>query len=185
MRARKYTYIPNDEIESITTWNGKEIPGSKLLDGAYARGKVQYGEGGQIKYGVVEESTDRILIIDTDKSFIDKKYKELKEVYEKYPNEKISIVEFINSYANGGMMGDGGEIRRFDRHKQMDAATRDEILDTIKEFHLIDGFSNLQNYLYGLFVWIIYVCIIYMDYIYMDYLYELYLYGLYLYGLFA
>jgi len=48
MRTRKYTYIPNAEIESITTWNGKEIPGSKLLDGAYARGKVQYGDGGTI-----------------------------------------------------------------------------------------------------------------------------------------
>lgn len=51
MRARKYTYIPNDEIESITTWNGKEIPGSKLLDGAYARGKVQYGDGGEMADG--------------------------------------------------------------------------------------------------------------------------------------
>ena len=46
---------------------------------------------------------------------------------------------------------EGGEIRRFDRHAQMDGDTRSEILDTINEFYLIDGFRNLQNYLYGLF----------------------------------
>jgi hypothetical protein len=46
---------------------------------------------------------------------------------------------------------DGGDIRRFDRHEQMDSETRGEILDTINDFYLIDGFRNLQNYLYGLF----------------------------------
>lgn len=53
--------------------------------------------------------------------------------------------------ANGGVMEGGGEVRTFDRHEQMDSDTRGEILDTINEFYLIDGFRNLQNYLYGLF----------------------------------
>jgi len=69
MRARKYTYIPNSEIESITTWNGKEIPGSKLLDGAYARGKVQYGEGGEMdKFG-----DEYWIIVKTPKGLVTKK----------------------------------------------------------------------------------------------------------------
>jgi len=47
---------------------------------------------------------------------------------------------------------DGGEIRRFDRHEQMDGETRGEILDTINEFYLLGGgFSGLKNYLFGLF----------------------------------
>jgi hypothetical protein len=58
---------------------------------------------------------------------------------------------FKNPYADGGYMENGGEVRRFDRHEQMDSETRGEILDTINEFYLIDGFRNLQNYLYGLF----------------------------------
>jgi hypothetical protein len=49
------------------------------------------------------------------------------------------------------ILADGGEIRRFDRQAQMDSETRGEILDTINEFYLIDGFRRLQNYLYGLF----------------------------------
>jgi hypothetical protein len=62
-------------------------------------------KGGEKKYAIVVENTDRILIKDTDKSFIDKKYKELKEVYDKkYPNDKISIVEF----ADGGTTDIGG-----------------------------------------------------------------------------
>lgn len=46
---KKYTYIPNSEIESITTWNGKEIKGDKLLDGAYAKGNVKYAKGGGVR----------------------------------------------------------------------------------------------------------------------------------------
>lgn len=50
--------------------------------------------GGVITYAVVDDDTDRIYVKNTDKDFIDKKHKELKEVY---PNNKLSIVEF-----NGG-----------------------------------------------------------------------------------
>ena len=66
-------------------------------------------------------------------------------------DEYKKALEIRGVMADGGMMEDGGEIRRFDRHQQMDDDTRGEILDTINEFYLIDGFRNLQNYLYGLF----------------------------------
>lgn len=60
-------------------------------------------------------------------------------------------ISFADKMANGGMMADGGEVRRFDRHEQMDSDTRSEILKTIKDFYEVDGFSRLENYLYGLF----------------------------------
>jgi hypothetical protein len=46
MKRKKYTYIPKDEIESITTWSGKNITQEKILDGAYVRGNVKYAKGG-------------------------------------------------------------------------------------------------------------------------------------------
>jgi hypothetical protein len=58
MARKKYTYIPNDEIESLTTWNGKEIKGSDLLDGAYVRGKKSFADGGDIKYEKVIEQVE-------------------------------------------------------------------------------------------------------------------------------
>jgi hypothetical protein len=33
---KKYNYIPQDDIESITTWEGETIEGDELLDGAYS-----------------------------------------------------------------------------------------------------------------------------------------------------
>ena len=63
-----------------------------------------YAKGGIVKkYAIVDENTDRIYIKDTNKEFIDLKYKELKEVY---PNDKLSIIEF----AHGGYMAKGGGI---------------------------------------------------------------------------
>lgn len=45
-------------------------------------------------YAIVDENTDRIYIKNTDKNFIDFKYKELKEIY---PNDNLSIVTFKKS----------------------------------------------------------------------------------------
>ena len=42
----------------------------------------------------------------------------------------------------------GGEIRRFDRHAQMDSSTREEIMDVIQDLEIR---NPLTNYLYGLF----------------------------------
>jgi hypothetical protein len=158
MRARKYTYIPNAEIESITTWNGKEIPGSKLLDGAYARGKVQYGEGGEMYegdkylYDVVftngfrdEDINRRVIARNADEAL----NFALENKLTKYGDSDYTVdgIFKLKKMANGGMMSEGGEIRRFDRHKQMDGETRAEILNVQR--HL--GNRSLQNYLYGLF----------------------------------
>ncbi len=45
-------------------------------------------------YAIVDENTDKIYIKNTDKNFIDLKYKELKEIY---PNDNLSIVTFKKS----------------------------------------------------------------------------------------
>jgi hypothetical protein len=45
-------------------------------------------------YAIVDKNTDRIYIKNTDKNFIDLKYKELKEIY---PNDNLSIVTFKKS----------------------------------------------------------------------------------------
>ena len=64
----------------------------------------EMADGGIVKkYAIVDENTDRIYIKNTNKEFIDLKFKELKEVY---PNDKLSIVEF----AHGGYMAKGGGI---------------------------------------------------------------------------
>ena len=71
-----------------------------------------------------------------------------------YKGKNIEDIQLLKVFKNGEyekVMADGGEIRRFDRHEQMDSETRGEILDTINEFYLIDGFRSIQNYLYGLF----------------------------------
>jgi hypothetical protein len=47
-KRKKYTYIPKEEIESITTWNGNNITQEKILDGAYVRGNVKYADGGEM-----------------------------------------------------------------------------------------------------------------------------------------
>jgi hypothetical protein len=66
--------------------------------------KKEMADGGRVKkYAIVDENTDRIYIKNTNKEFIDLKFKELKEVY---PNDKLSIVEF----AHGGYMAKGGGI---------------------------------------------------------------------------
>jgi hypothetical protein len=48
---------------------------------------------------------------------------------------------------------EGGEIRNFDRHKQMDSETFDEVFDLIREFRNseLDFARDFSNYLYGLF----------------------------------
>lgn len=110
-RAR-YTYIPNSEIESITTWNGVEIKGSQLLDGAYARGKFKFANGGVlqddyfkkqsalkggIKYFSVEVDTqtgENIRDLDFNK------YEDAKIVYDDIADTGIVYSEFSKSSVN-------------------------------------------------------------------------------------
>jgi len=153
MRARKYTYIPNAEIESITTWNGKEIPGSKLLDGAYARGKVQYGEGGEIDVESIKQgdkiesiSGEQYYVADpyfSDKYFwVTKDYKQrFDDRAEGYTLLKSDVVEIVerpdeyDDYAKGGkMMAKGG------------LTTNDK--ETIKEYedHVKDNYAKDKKY---------------------------------------
>ena len=58
MKRKKYTYIPKDEIESITTWNGKNITQDKILDGAYVRGNVKFAKGGMSPMAKLPDSPE-------------------------------------------------------------------------------------------------------------------------------
>ena len=48
-QRQRYTYIPNEEIAEITTFNDVTIEGKDLLDGAYAKGRRKYADGGMMK----------------------------------------------------------------------------------------------------------------------------------------
>lgn len=68
-------------------------------------------------------------------------------------NEDGSIKQINNGFfEDGGFMNnvyaDGGEVRRFNRHEQMDSETREEVLDVVSEPQLK---GSLTNYLYGLY----------------------------------
>lgn len=94
---KRYTYIPNSEIESLTTWNGKNIPGDKLLDGAYARGNVKYAHGGITKNQTIEQQAQE-LIGDTWFQMTDEQ-------------RGVSVAEFITSgVISGNRFDDGGTI---------------------------------------------------------------------------
>ena len=115
MRAR-YTYIPNSEIESITTWNGKEIQGSKLLDGAYARGKVQYGDGGTLNVKREElnsYSDEKIARIYSDLKGID--YSDMIIELKGNKAERQDAINEImkETMADGGMMAKGGIAKKY------------------------------------------------------------------------
>jgi hypothetical protein len=74
----------------------------KLEDGG------MMAKGGEVKYyAIVDENTDRIYIRNSDKEFINKKYKELKEIH---PNDTLSIIEF----EQGGYMAKGGMSQGYD-----------------------------------------------------------------------
>jgi chemotaxis protein histidine kinase CheA len=46
--SKKYNYLPNREIESVTTWDGVEIKGKDIIDGLYVRKSVKFASGGGI-----------------------------------------------------------------------------------------------------------------------------------------
>jgi hypothetical protein len=63
-----------------------------------------------------------------------------------YTKPKMSRTQFEDESFE--FFADGGKIRRFNRHEQMDSETREEILDVLSEPNTPRG---LVNYLYGLF----------------------------------
>ena len=106
------------KVSQKSGWDGYAIASAfeylVRIDGGYHKladkiekameSNEEMADGGIVKkYAIVDENTDRIYIKNTNKEFIDLKFKELKEVY---PNDKLSIVEF----AHGGYMAKGGGI---------------------------------------------------------------------------
>jgi hypothetical protein len=52
------------------------------------------------------------------------------------------------AFMDNAYFANGGEVRRFNRHEQMDSETREEVLDVVSEPQLN---GSLTNYLYGLY----------------------------------
>jgi hypothetical protein len=109
---KKYTYIPNEEIESLTTWEGKEVSGNKLLDGAYVRGK--FAAGGDIDSEIerLEKALDNRYLPDSAKQNIVKKIFKLK-------GERVIHTQFEEE---GFTYGHGGETSAMSMTDQMHEA---------------------------------------------------------------
>jgi hypothetical protein len=123
---KKYTYIPKDEIESITTWNGKNITQDKILDGAYVRGNVKYAKGGMPMMAKLPNSPegrmkDKLIQILNEMS-----ERQLDMVADKYdvqgdlgfwvialPNNKVEGVLRYCMSVMRGKYADGGDVQDF------------------------------------------------------------------------
>jgi hypothetical protein len=97
------------DMSDIAHYLDSSLKANTMADGGYMANERQ------TKYAIFDENTDRIYIRNTDKDFIEKKYKELKEVY---PNDKLKIIQFDEApdikmkrvMASGGYMADGGKL---------------------------------------------------------------------------
>jgi hypothetical protein len=85
----------------------KEIESAVLNRMEFEKGGMMADSSEVKKYAIVDENTDRIYIRNTNKEFIDLKYKELKEIY---PNDKLSIIEF----EKGGITK-GGKVHKSEK----------------------------------------------------------------------
>jgi cell division septum initiation protein DivIVA len=85
----------------------KEIESAVLNRMEFEKGGMMADSSEVKRYAIVDENTDRIYIRNTNKEFIDLKYKELKEIY---PNDKLSIIEF----EKGGITK-GGKVHKSEK----------------------------------------------------------------------
>jgi hypothetical protein len=108
----------------------------KFADGGLIGKEVTFMSQGEKDRGIIGEvNEDGSLAVDTGRSLRLVEKDEIVEIHDK-PKKR------------GFFFADGGEIRRFNRHEQMDSETREEILDVVSEPNTPRG---LVNYLYGLF----------------------------------
>ena len=124
MKRKKYTYIPKDEIESITTWNGKNITQDKILDGAYVRGNVKYAHGGIPKYvsktveGRMKEKLTQILneMSESQLDMVADKYDvqgDLGIWVVMLPNNKVEdVLMYSMSVLRGDKYAHGGKVNK-------------------------------------------------------------------------
>lgn len=111
MKRQKYTYIPKDEIESINTWSGKNIPQDKILDGAYVK-KGKYARGG----GVDAKEISQLAMEDVDamEDWEVAEYLGIQEdeVNYEYRQDAIDMKFQELLEKHGGKMADGGETSK-------------------------------------------------------------------------
>jgi hypothetical protein len=141
-----FPFIPISKINietELKDFYGKPIKRNQIpylvedfADGGLIGKEVTFMSQGEKDRGIIGEvNEDGSLAVDTGRS--------LRLV------EKYEIVEIHDKPKKRGFFfADGGEIRRFNRHEQMDSETREEILDVVSEPNTPRG---LVNYLYGLF----------------------------------
>ena len=129
---KKPTYIPNEDIESLKTNYGQTISGRKLLDGAYATGKVkkptmsrtqfedesyEYGNGGFVSKGElvwkkITDSTKAEFLYENFTPQITPRTQEILvgKSWNFLPKD-VKIV-FQSKYANVEDYGTGGGLRK-------------------------------------------------------------------------
>ena len=105
-------YTENDisvqRVGGSTTWNVayKGKPKGRVLDAFTKEQAVRkfektkddyFAKGGEVKYGIVDDNSNKIYFKSTDKKLVDLKLKEFQEIY---PNDKIIIEKF----AKGGII---------------------------------------------------------------------------------
>jgi hypothetical protein len=93
-----------------------------------------------------EDAVDLLNDYDDKKKYKVVSKRALKSMGIENPNESFKYEGGGNFQS--GVYATGGEVRRFNRHEQMDSATREEIMDVIQDLEIR---NPLTNYLYGLF----------------------------------
>jgi adenylate kinase family enzyme len=141
-----FPFIPISKINietELKDFYGKPIKRNQIpylvedfADGGLIGKEVTFMSQGEKDRGIIGEvNEDGSLAVDTGRSLRLVEKDEIVEIHDK-PKKR------------GFFFADGGEIRRFNRHEQMDSETREEILDVVSEPNTPRG---LVNYLYGLF----------------------------------
>jgi hypothetical protein len=128
----------------------------------YVNGRLtrEFADGGGVEERLVgtfyfdsrKDKTFRVIYSDKDKisiEYFDKSKKPIGKI-EDVQRSEFEYLTNMGAWAKykQSYFADGGEIRRFDRHEQMDSQTREEILDIVSEPELRGA---LTNYLYGLY----------------------------------
>ena len=157
--GKKYEIIYRDDKTKIYDLfeNGKKIKSSKSI---YSLATLNNSENSikKDRSGIINRHGVNINDIYKIYEFQDDDDNTLFEVIDKRTWERVAThvnredaemwVELNKWYD----YEEGGEIKRFDRHKEMDAETGEKILSLLKELSYEDyNTSRLENYLYGLF----------------------------------
>lgn len=165
---RNYTYIPQDEIDYLVTEYGKKIDGSKLLDGAYAKGKTkspkivrtqfededyEFAKGGNIDVWNLKKG-DKIRTKKGDIETIERKIESGYFTEESRYSHPFESIEFVSRPSR--KMETGGDVKnikynlfgyRKSQQKNMQINKAPMNQDELKEMHEAAQKSGLYDVL--------------------------------------